>query len=59
MVQRFDFAAKNIAAIAIALLAAIFAVSSARAVEIDVNKGQIEPLPIAITAFVGSSEESA
>src|SRR5438552_774965 len=59
MVQRFDFAAKNIAAIAIALLAAIFAVSSARAVEIDVNKGQIDPLPIAITAFVGSSEESA
>ncbi|MGE0007542.1 MAG: Tol-Pal system beta propeller repeat protein TolB [Parvibaculaceae bacterium] len=43
---------------ALALIAAL-AAPPARAVEIDVNKGQIDPLPIAITAFIGDSQESA
>lgn len=63
MVQRADFAAKIVAAIAMAFLALIamsnVVVRTAQAVEVDINKGQIDPLPIAITAFVGTSQESA
>lgn len=63
MVQRPDFAAKTFAAIAMAFLTLIVMpkvmLLTAQAVEIEVNKGQIDPLPIAITAFVGTSQESA
>ena len=31
----------------------------ARAIEVDVDKGQIDPLPIAITSFIGGSDEAA
>jgi TolB protein len=58
MVQRLDFAAKAVAMIA-TLLIALALIPAAQAVEIDVNKGQIDPLPIAITAFVGTSPDSA
>jgi TolB protein len=58
MVQRFDFAAKTVAIIATLLFMFVHA-TVARAVEIDVNQGQIDPLPIAITAFVGTSPDSA
>ena len=34
-------------------------VRQARAVEVDVDKGQIDPLPIAITSFLGGSDEAA
>jgi len=63
MVQRPNFAAKTFTAIAMAFLTLIVMpnamVLTAQAVEIEVNKGQIDPLPIAITAFVGTSQESA
>jgi TolB protein len=58
MVQRLDFAAKTFAMIA-TLLIALAVIPAAKAVEIDVNKGQIDPLPIAITAFIGTSADSA
>lgn len=58
MVQRLDFAAKAVAAIA-TLLVVLALMPAAKAVEIDVNKGQIDPLPIAITAFVGGSPDAA
>lgn len=44
------------AAIFAALL--LTAVHPAGAVEVDVNKGQIDPLPIAIVPFIGSTPES-
>jgi TolB protein len=58
MVQRTDFAARIVAIFA-TLLITLMMIPAAKAVEIDVNKGQIDPLPIAITAFVGTSQDSA
>src|SRR5262245_56004414 len=57
-VQRLNFAAKASAVIT-TLLIALAVMPAAKAVEIDVNKGQIDPLPIAITAFVGASPDAA
>ena len=38
---------------------ALAATARAQGLDVDINKGQIDPLPIAITAFVGTSPESA
>jgi TolB protein len=58
MVQRLDFAARTVAIVA-TLLIAFALIPAARAVEINVDKGQVDPLPIAITAFVGASPDAA
>src|SRR5437868_9327489 len=58
MVQRLDFAAKTVAIVATLRMAFVL-IPAAKAVDIDLNKGQVDPLPIAITAFVGASPEAA
>ncbi len=47
------------AALAALLWLAFLSPARSQGLEVDINKGQIDPLPIAITAFVGTSQESA
>src|SRR5690606_26125305 len=42
-----------------ALCVVLFSVLPAHAVEIDINQGNVDPLPIAITDFVGGEGEDA
>ncbi|MFZ5674598.1 MAG: Tol-Pal system beta propeller repeat protein TolB [Pseudomonadota bacterium] len=46
-------------AVTLFMLLALAATARAQGLDVDINKGQIDPLPIAITAFVGTSQESA
>lgn len=45
--------------VAALLWLAMVASARGQGLDVDINKGQIDPLPIAITAFIGSSPESA
>jgi TolB protein len=46
--------------VVVALLwVAMAATARGQGLDVDINKGQIDPLPIAITAFVGASQDSA
>jgi TolB protein len=44
---------------AVLLWVAMATTARGQGLEVDINKGQIDPLPIAITAFVGTSQDSA
>ena len=47
------------AALAALLWLALLSPARSQGLEVDINKGQIDPLPIAITAFVGTTPDSA
>jgi TolB protein len=46
-------------AVTLLMWLALAATARAQGLDVDINKGQIDPLPIAITAFVGTSPEAA